>query len=66
MRTRLLEERAFDPQLHDGGPHAAQERCSWHGQGCDQAVVASVLTHDAGGDTWHAVCQRGLDQLRTG
>jgi hypothetical protein len=66
MKTRLVEERSYDPALHHGGGRAAQRQCSWHGAGCKHPVVASVLTRDAGGDTWHAVCSRARDQLRAG
>ncbi|MBB5775043.1 caspase family protein [Nonomuraea jabiensis] len=66
MRSQLVQERDFNASYHAGGQLAAQVRCSWHGRRCDEAVVASVLVRDRGGETWHAVCRRALDTLRAG
>ncbi|GAA2207724.1 hypothetical protein GCM10009850_031820 [Nonomuraea monospora] len=63
MSTELIEERPYESALHHGR-RAAQGRCSWHGRTCEESVVASVLTRDKGGETWHAVCQRALSALR--
>ncbi|TYB70149.1 hypothetical protein FXF51_03475 [Nonomuraea sp. PA05] len=63
MSTELIAERPYESALHHGR-RAAQGRCSWHGQTCEDSVVASVLTRDKGGETWHAVCQRALSALR--
>ncbi|WP_203891690.1 hypothetical protein [Planobispora longispora] len=65
MRTRIIREQPFDARLHNS-PLASRGRCSWHGATCEEEVVASVLTRDGGGDTWHAVCDRALRSLRAG
>ncbi|MFI6322480.1 hypothetical protein ACIBG8_33430 [Nonomuraea sp. NPDC050556] len=63
MSTDLIEERPYEPTLHRGR-RAVEAGCSWHGRTCNETVVASVLTRDKGGETWHAVCQRALKALR--
>ncbi|GAA2872952.1 hypothetical protein [Nonomuraea rubra] len=63
MSTELIEERPYESALHRGR-RAAEGGCSWHGRTCEESVVASVLTRDKGGETWHAVCQRALSALR--
>ncbi|MEV4082117.1 hypothetical protein ACGFJC_28020 [Nonomuraea fuscirosea] len=63
MATELVEERPYEPALHRGR-RAAEGGCSWHGRTCEEPVVASVLTRDRGGETWHAVCRRALSALR--
>lgn len=65
MATELVEEHPYEPALHRGR-RAAEGGCSWHGSTCEDPVVASVLTRDKGGETWHAVCRRALNALRGG
>ncbi|MFI0351130.1 hypothetical protein [Actinomadura sp. 9N407] len=66
MKTRLVEEHPYDSRFHSGGDRAAEGKCSWHGGTCDDEVVASILTRDAGGDAWHAMCRRALGAFRPG